>query len=543
MKKFLYLLTLVAAFSSCTENFEETNTNPYEISNESLKQDFNHVGAFFPSMLNSIFGNQIDHNLTNVSYAQHLAQPSVFTGNVNNTTYYIRWNGYWGREYRDIMAPAKQVIEIAEEDGYTVFVEWANLIRILSMSRVTTYYGPVIYTQYGNDGPGVYDSEPELYNAFFSDLDRIIAEFSANMDYTGLAAFDATYEGSVSQWAKFANSLRLRLAMRISKADPALAKTQGEKALADPVGLIETNADNMNISLYGNKFHPAQICYEWNDTRMSATMESILIGYQDNRIHSFFRPISVADLVEDYAISVEAATTLRDQLIAAHPDMPYKGIRNGAELIAKDDHTPFSKIHKDFNEPSKVTSRKVLSADEVFFIKAEAALRGWAGAGDAQTNYENGVKASFELWGAAGADAYLDDDSSLPIDYDDPVYPDPINDFTNQITTTVAWDEVASDEVKLEKIITQKWIAAYTNEMEAWVDFRRTGYPKLPPVYQNSSNADWGVVPSGEFIKRMPFVNDERENNPAGVADATSKLGGPDELNTRLWWDTGGPNF
>lgn len=75
------------------------------------------------------------------------------------------------------------------------------------------------------------------------------------------------------------------------------------------------------------------------------------------------------------------------------------------------------------------------------------------------------------------------------------------------------------------------------------VDFRRTGYPKLPLVYFNASNADWGIVPDDEWIKRMPFPNSERENNPASVADGTSKLGGPDEINTRLWWDTGGPNF
>jgi hypothetical protein len=254
-------------------------------------------------------------------------------------------------------------------------------------------------------------------------------------------------------------------------------------------------------------------------------MESILIGYKDNRIAPFFDPVSDMSLVTD------------------NPDWPYKGIRNGAELVAKDDRLSFSTIDVSFNDPAKVTKRKVMSADEVFFIKAEAALRGWAGAGDAQANYEAGVRASFELWGAGGVDAYLADNTSLPIDYNDPIASGSVNDFVNQITTTVAWDEAASNEIKLEKIITQKWIAAYTNEMEAWVDYRRTGYPKLPPVYQNSSNADWGVIPAGEAIKRMPFVNSEREGNASGVADATAKLGGPDEIGTRLWWDTGGPNF
>ncbi|GGW31852.1 SusD/RagB family nutrient-binding outer membrane lipoprotein [Arenibacter certesii] len=528
MKKLIYLITMVFAISACTTDFEETNTNPYQLSGKSLQEDFNHVGAFYPSMLSQIFGNQIDHNLTNVTFSQHLATPTPFVGGVNNTTFYIRWNGYWAREYDNVMAPAEQVIEIAQEGGYTVFVEWANLIKIISMSRVTTYYGPIIYTNYGSTENALYDDEETLYTAFFVDLDRIIAEFKANSDYPGLKNFDASFDGDVSKWARYANSLRLQLAMRISKVAPAMAKAEGEKALADSAGLIESNDDNFNISLYGAKFHPAQIAFEWGDTRMSATMESILIGYKDNRIEKFFSPVEDMSLVSD------------------HPDWPYKGIRNGAEIVAKDDRLSFSTLNPEFNEPAKVTKRKVMSADEVHFLKAEAALREWAGSGGAamaQTHYEAGVRASFALWGAGGVDDYLADNTSLPIDYNDPVAPGTVNDFTNQITNTVAWDESASNEVKLEKIITQKWIAAYTNEMEAWVDYRRTGYPKLPPVYQNSSNSDWGVVPAGESIKRMPFVQTEREGNATGVADATQKLGGPDEINTRLWWDTGAPNF
>ncbi|AWW00700.1 SusD/RagB family nutrient-binding outer membrane lipoprotein [Arcticibacterium luteifluviistationis] len=525
MKKFIYLIVAAFAFASCTDNFEEINTNPYQISTESLKQDFNHVGSFYPSMLGQIFGNQIDHNLTNVTFSQQLATPTPFVGGVNNTTYYIRWNGYWDREYNNVMAPAKQVIEIAEADGYSVFVEWANLIKIISMSRVTLYQGPIIYTNYGKTGGVQYDSEEVLYKAFFSDLDRIIAEFSNNKDYVGLNNFDASFNGDVNKWARYANSLRLQLAMRVSKVDPELAKKEGEKALADPAGLMLSNADNFNISGYGAKFHPAQICFEWGDTRMSASMESILIGYKDNRIEKYFDPVSDMSLVSD------------------HPDWPYKGIRNGAEMVAKDDRLGFSTLDISFNDPAKVTKRKVMSADEVYFLKAEAALRGWTGAGDAQSNYESGVRASFELWGAGGVDAYLADKTSLPLDYVDPKAPAGVNAFTNSITNTVAWDEAATKEEKLEKIITQKWIACFTNEMESWMDHRRTGYPKLPIVYQNSSNADWGTIPQGDILRRMPFVNNERNGNPEGVADATVKLKGPDEIGTRLWWDTGGSNF
>ncbi|UBM59430.1 SusD/RagB family nutrient-binding outer membrane lipoprotein [Marinilongibacter aquaticus] len=525
MKKILFLFISFIVFSGCTKNFEELNVNPYQISNESLRQDFNNIGSFYPSMLNFIFGTQTHHNLLNVTYTQQLATPTPFTGNINNTTYYVRWNTYWGREYSNVMAPAKQVIDIANEGGYTVFAAWAKLIQIISMSRVTLYQGPVIYTHYGETGQVLYDSEEELYTAFFSDLDEIIDMFNANADYSGLANFDASYGGDVASWARYANSLRLQLAMRVSKVAPSMAKSEGEKALADPAGLILSNDQTFYISLYGAKFHPATICFDWGDTRMSATMESILIGYKDNRISKFFDPVSSESLVSD------------------HPDWPYKGIRNGAVLNAKDDHLAFSTINSSFNSISGFTKRKYMSADEVYFLMAEAALRGWTGAGDAKENYESGVKASFELWGAGGADAYLADDSSLPLDYVDPVDATHTNDFQNRITTTVAWDEAASNEEKLEKIITQKWIACYTNEMESWMDLRRTGYPKLPDVAVNYSSTDWGIVEKGDIVRRFPFVTAERTGNEAGVADATTKLGGPDLINTRLWWDTGGSNF
>jgi len=155
-------------------------------------------------------------------------------------------------------------------------------------------------------------------------------------------------------------------------------------------------------------------------------------------------------------------------------------------LVAKDDHLPFSTISETFKN---VGNRRLFAACETHFLKAEAALRGWENAGDVKSNYENAIKASFAEWGAGGADEYLMDDTSLPLDYDDPVYLGDINDFTNRIMVTVKWNETATNEVKLEKIMTQKWISGYMNTVETWVDHRRTDYPKLPFNYQNDSNS------------------------------------------------------
>ncbi len=527
MKKVIYIfiVALLVNLGACTDDFEELNQNPYQISDKSLKQDFNNVGAFYPPMLQNLFGHQIEHNLSHDSWVRHLATPTPFVGGINNTTYYIRWNTYWNRIYGRIMSPSSQVMKVAEAEGYPVFVEWAKLIRILGMSRLTAYHGPVIFTHFGEE-PALYDSEPALYNAFFTQLDEIQTVFSANTDYTGLAKFDASYGGDINSWIKLINSMRLRLAMRISKVDPALAKLQGEKALSDSGGLIEANGDNFMVSLYGAVFPPVTISFGWGDTRMSATMESVLIGYDDPRISKFFDPITDVDGV------------LPD--VSDHPSYPYKGIRNGAELVAKGDRLFYSNISSDFKS---VGNRRFFTAAETHFLMAEAALRGWVTNASAQVHYETAVSLSFEDWGAGSAANYLANNSGLPLDYNDPQAEGDINDFVSRINVTVKWDDAATNEIKLEKLMTQKWINGYTNSIEAWVDHRRTGYPKLPYNYKNDSNSDWGVIAADDFLRRQVFVTSQRENNASSVAEATGFLGGPDEIGTRLWWDTGGPNF
>lgn len=521
MKKIIITALFFCVLAGCTKDFETTNQNPYTISDELLQQDFNLVGSPFKGLMFNLFGHQIEENLVHDNFTRQLGTPTPFVGSVNNTTYYIRWNTYWDRVYGDVMSPSKQVIKLAKDNNLPLFATWAKLIRILSMSKLTAYHGPVIYSNYGSSASTIlYDKESDLYNLFFQQLDSIQTDFSANKDYKGFTKFDQSYKGDITKWMKLVNSMRLRLAIRIAKVAPALAKTQGEKAMSDPAGLIATNGDNYNVSLLGNIIPIAMICYQWDDTRMGDGMESFLVGLKDGRISKYFAPVTDNSLVTD------------------HPDYPYKGIRCGAYLDAKDQRVSYSKIAESFNT---VTSRRYMTAAEVSFLKAEAALRGWAGAGSAKTNYEEGVKLSFADWGASGAEAYLADATSKPINYVDPK--EAKNNYTSRSTITVAWNDADDNELKLEKIITQKWIDGFTNSLEAWVDHRRTGYPKLPYNAKNDSNADWGVIAKDDFIKRMPFLEKERTGNAAGVADATTKLGGKDEIGTRLWWDTGGSNF
>ncbi len=520
MKQIIIALICLIMLGSCTKDFVKTNQDPNQISDELLKQDFNLVGSPFSGMIFNLNGHQIEEDLCYDSWMGYMNTGTDFVGNVNNTTYYIRWNVYWDRVYGSVMSPGKQVIQLAKDNKLPLFATWAKLIEILATSKLTAIHGPIIYSNYGSTANSIlYDKESDLYNLYFKQLDTIQADFGANKTYVGFAKFDPTaYKGSIPEWMKVVNSLRLRLAMRLSKVDPTTAKTQGEKALADPAGLITTNADNFTNSLLGNIMPVAQICYQWDDTRMGGVMESFMVGLNDGRISKYFAPVVDPSLAAD------------------HPATLYKGIRNGAYIRAKADHIPFSKVSNDFNS---VTTRRDFTAAEVSFLKAEAGLRGWAGAGDPQTNYEDGVRLSFADWGAPGVDAYLADNTSTPLNYTDPV--DDRNNFISRSTITVAWNDADNNELKLEKIITQKYLAAFTQTLEAWVDFRRTGYPKIPHVAKNDSSPDWGVIPADQWIKRMPFVNSERTGNTAAVADAVSKMGAgaKDDIATRLWWDTG----
>ncbi|MNI49912.1 Susd and RagB outer membrane lipoprotein [compost metagenome] len=103
----------------------------------------------------------------------------------------------------------------------------------------------------------------------------------------------------------------------------------------------------------------------------------------------------------------------------------------------------------------------------------------------------------------------------------------------------MAWNAGDSNELKLEKIITQKYLSAFTNTLESWVDFRRTGYPKIPHVAKNDSSPDWGVITADQWIKRLVFVPAERTGNASAVAEAATFLSsGKDDIASRLWWDT-----
>lgn len=527
IKHILWLLPVVALFSvsSCTKNFEEMNTNEIGISEKELQADYQHIGAYFPQIQQMIYCNynwgwgvnwpyQIMQNLNADIYSGYMMTPTPFAGNVNNSTYALidGWNASaWDYTYAYMM-PSVKAAEEKTKDDYPHFYAVARILKVLGISRLSTQYGPVIYTKYGDSKTGgEFDSEEELYKAFFADLKEaknILETFvSANPNSQQFVKFDNFFGGDFNMWIKFANSLRLRFAIRISGVAPVLAKSEAEAAVADGVfgagEIAQVQADGYT--------HPvAAISGSWGDIGMSAEMESILSGYNDPRLERFFLKANDAD--------------------AESAGYSFKGIRQGIEIDDKKTYGGHSMLNLQPESPAVL-----MTSAEVFFLRAEGALKGWSMDGTAQGLYEIGVAESFNQWLAGSTAEYLASNAiAAPyVDIKNAVNSVPANSpYLNNVSPK--WDASASDEVKMQKIITQKWIAMFPEGNEAWTEYRRTGYPVLFPVVKNDSQ---GVIDSNNGVRRLGFSVSEKNNNPEGYAKAVQYLGGTDNGATKLWWD------
>lgn len=526
-KIYIYTTLCIATLlAGCTDRFESLNDSENGFTDEELTQDFNHVKSLFEPMLNNVYTyspawvTQLQQNLIGDVYSGYMMPPTPFAGNINNMNYALvdGWNGFpWSTAYKQIMTNALRVEQRSKENT-PQFYAWSLIVKVEAMHRVSDIYGPIVYSSFGTEDSTIpYDSQQEAYNQFFQDLETAIGILTPLAQAGSPSSFTGTdftvYDGDYSGWIKFANSLRLRLAMRIVNVDPSKAKVEAEKSYTHPIGVITSNSESAVVA--SPKFtHPlVTINGGWGDIRMGAPMESILKGYDDPRINNYFYPSAIVP-------------------------GEFKGIRNGIDILSKAHYAVFSPIGP------VIESNKVqwMSAAEVYFLRAEGALRGWNMGGSSQSLYEEGISTSFEQYGSGGIAEYIADATSTAIAYVDPV--SAVNNVdlgdSHLSTATIAWDNGASNEVLLEKIITQKWIAMFPDGQEAWSEFRRTGYPKLFPVVLNNSN---GKISTEDFIRRINFPTSEYNANPNGVQTGVSHLSGPDTGGTRLWWDVAGSNF
>ena len=503
-------LSLIAATAmlatSCTAGFDEANRPGDKANSEELGRDNYNTGSFLAQMQNEAFPEQENtYQMNQDLIGNYLGRYFTYANNGFANNNFVRMNApmSWVRyPFADSMPKTVSAFnEIVRLTGTeSLSYAWALILRAQSFLRLTDMYGPL---PIGAEEDGnAYSSQQKVYHQLVEDLDKALDIINPMIQAGGgsLSQFttsDKVYDGDFTKWVKYANSLKLRMAIRMRFVEPEYARTVGEKAVAE--GVITSNADNASIYYVPNGLYKTSV--EWGDTRACADIESYMTGYNDPRLSQYF-----------------AAT-------ATPGDRAIIGCRAGANIGNKsvaDAIYSAAKVNQD-------TRGTWLTASEMAFCRAEGALAGWSGmGGTVESLYNEGITLSFEQWGASGAADYIANSTATPADYVDAA--DGYGQAHAKMTSiTVKWDDNASAEEKLERLIVQKWIALFPDGQEAWNEIRRTGYPKVFPSAQSTAyNLD---VPN-----RLPFDYMEPVNNPENYAKAVQLLGGADTYATKLWW-------
>lgn len=511
MKRNILHIALTAAllpfFTGCTDNFEKYNTEPYVPYTLPVPVLFSQLITTGINVQQN--DNQMIDQMVGGPYGGYLTMSTSWGGsNFNTYNQTDGWNQIpFNTPFEKFYPNYYKIAEATQKKGH--FFAMAQILRVNTMSRVVLCYGPIPYSKVSKgESQSPYDSEADLYRSMLGDLTSAIAVLKDYISVTSLRPLsesDVVYNGDYSKWIRFANSLKLRLAMRIVNANPELARKAAEEAVSDDGGLIDNASYNAMVPVGAEPNPFWLVANSWGEIRANATLTSYMNGYNDPRMTAYFM-----------AATVEADGT-----------DTYVGLRSGVKGMT-------TAMGSKFSKPAygQKDDMPMFLSSETAFLRAEGALRGWKMGGEAKDFYEQGIALSFAERKVNGVEAYVADKTSTPKSYVSPIEAAKMS-YSIKTKITIAWDEKANFDTNLERIITQKWIANFPLGLEAWADYRRTGYPEIFPVVDNLSN---GVISTERQQRRLPFPLKEKQGNSENVAAAVNMLGGPDTGATDLWW-------
>ena len=475
--KILIVLFIAAFAMSCTKDFEEINTNPNApVSIQPsllLRQVIYDYGeqmsyeGFTAGNLLGQYTTALDFNL----FDRHNLKSPQLGGNP------------WPVFYQNLRDNETILNQSLENETLAVYEGPSRILKAYMAAALTDIYGDAPYSE-AFKGKKVtvtpaYDAQETIYLGEGGIIDNLDKGIAAIQNYTATIGLegDILFNGDLDGWIRFANSLKIKYLIRISNVSEVSSELQ---TLFDEGKFISENAQNAIFNFTNgepNNFRLARLRIgDFNNFVLSETMEEILTHLQDPRVTTLFRPIGNSSSEE------------------------YNGLLNGIDAsqtsIALSDYSLSGNI---FRENTGQLDANFMTGWETHFLLAEAAERGLIQA-NAQLLYETGVSQAFEYWG-----------TELPADY---------------LTGTAAYETGEADA--LEQIITQKWIANMINGFEGWIEFRRTGFPRLKTISASLNN---DLIPV-----RMPYPAEEEALNSANYKAAAANTEG-NSINVKVWWD------
>ena len=350
----------------------------------------------------------------------------------------------------------------------------ARILKAYIYGTLTDIFGDIPYSKalQGDNGIVPYDKQQTIYTDLFKELNEAVAQFDGGVAVSG----DILFGGNETKWKKFANSIHLLMALRISKVDSATSKTEINKALTG--GVIGAGESIQLVFPGGNFLSPVYQYYDVTkrfDYAVSKTMTDILKNTSDPRLAVY----GTSGVGFPYGLS-------RDNAVAfANANVNYAQLLKGVGAAGTD---PFN----------------IITSGEIFLARAEAAQRGWTG-DNVASMYSTGISESMKLWNVYDPTTLATYMSNPSIDL--------------------------TQGTPLQKIVTQEWVTHYPAGARGWADWRRTGFPVLTP-------APAGVFP--DIPRRISYGPNEYSYNPTNVAAAAAQYiikGDKDSQFGRIWWD------
>lgn len=470
-KKLSYIVVFALAFTSCSDSLDDINKNPN--ATETPLAPYLLTGSLKQGA--DLYWGDVNNFNSSLLFVQHWAkiqytEPDRY--DVSNASFTTLWD----KGYATLITDLNTIINFPDGQANSNYKGIALTLRSWTFLLLTDAYGSIPYKEAGLKVTPAYDTQKDVYTGLLEDLKQAQTLLNAA---SGSVNGDLVYKGDILKWKKLVNSLRLRIALRISDREPALAKQAAIDATADAAGVFTSNNDTFKFTYISSpQQNPASAWFETRDDfRISKTMVDKLKEFSDPRLPVY------AQLPSDASVGT------------------YVGGANG--LSNSDANSQgFAKTSKPGTYFLTSTSPAVIvSYSETLFNLAEAAARGYI-SGDPEQLYKNAITASFNQFGITDAAT--------------------ITNYLNQAS-------VKYDATNFAKSIgTQKWIAFYGQGLDAFTEWRRLDYPVL--------TAGPNTVLDGQIPSRFFYPGTEQSLNGTSYQAAVAAQG-KDLLTTKLWFD------
>ncbi|MDN5215522.1 SusD/RagB family nutrient-binding outer membrane lipoprotein [Fulvivirgaceae bacterium BMA12] len=539
--KYIFLVVLLVGGSvGCDEGFDEMNVNP----NTVTTAEVNHL---FTYALNQTTGSGVDYlkYWSNFIYHYHWFNQVTGRGSNNelielNTIWTDEnlWGKFFGTGMQELVQIQKQIDDLPEDQRALNANRYALplIVKVYKAHELVDVYGDIPYS---DAFKGRLTTDPvfkPLYDTQEAVIDQMLSDLKSAKDMIDVSIDDAFnyndadiwFDGDLTKWKKFANSLRLRIAMRLSEVNPSKAGQVITEILSDADGVMESNDDSFLFEHHADgRFVGARGYIDQGDTKFAG--EPVVDFMYDNadprlRIYYFeneYTPELCADLGLTYNArrfygGPSSPDEIADNQILFRERSPENGI-----------YDTLSRVNPRFfdNRVDGHTGQaydQFLNYAEVCFLKAEAAVRGFT-SDDPQTWYENGIRASIETQFFIAEQAGVE--NWVPL-------------AANEIDDYIASADVAWDAGKgLELIMVQSWLNSFKDAILTWNNWKRTGFPNentTPAMRPLHSNGTLLEIPT-----RYRYPDGELVTNETNLTQAIDRQGGTafNTLYGRVWWD------